>query len=1542
MLLAVVVVFSALPMTYFASTGISTEAGFDGDITLSDDANSYVATMSVDLKGLDAFSGYNLIVDWSSMANHVKEIDYSANAAVLKSLRNGGSLNNAGDSAYADLSDAQRSVFYANSKKTPIENTDGIAEIEFTLNGTIPSGTYPVTVTIIDLTDGSNETVVHPKNQAEYLTATATLTVYNTDGTLSDNTSPVLYQIISELASAASTGSVSFSKTEAEAGETITVTLNPATSYELDKIMITDVTNSKTVNFTKISDTEYTFVMPAGNVQVQVSYKLAEVTIDSYDITIDSVKNGSVHTNGVTAADAGETVTIFVTPDAGYEVLSVQVIPAKGAAITVDGGSTKQDDAFLYTFEMPECSVTIKASFVEISGGTTVTDDVTAGCIKVKGTVLTSNNNPLANAVVTLEYVNGAYKGQEAARIVTGADGTFVLPEVSGDYTYTLKATYDTGIEKGVETRPGFTVYSQSINISANSNNPENKGELVSQTLTVTLYYDWDLNDDSTVERIYAGKDDTFLTDDDYYVTTVAGKTVYVYADENGNIQSDKAYYLWEVDKDGIKERVYVGGGFVAGTTNDYYMYDVDHNPNTDNIEVYIGKDCEPATSDDWYELDVNNDGKKETVYAGADGQIATADDWYISGDRTIYAGEDEIAGTADDWYLGDGDGHDDLEKIYLGRDRLPNTEDDYYQRDVNGDGELENIIAGADSTFNTADDYYVGTVDGKPVNVYPGETGNETDPYEFGLRNDHYDWKVGGKDVVVRVGDDKAAGTLDDEYDYTIKDDTDGQVEVVVIVGEDGVPGTADDYYMFDADNDGELEKVFVGADGIPGTADDYYDKDVNEDGNLERIYAGDDNTFATEDDHYFAIVNTPDGDKEVVPVYAGEDCKFSNPGADPTSDDWYPWDTNRDGEVKPDIYGSDTTDKVFIDGDSLAGTDDDYYFRDADKDGEDEKIFVGPDGMPHTPDDYYIKDVDGDGEDETVYAGDDGIIGTEDDYYLKDPDQDGEDEKIFIGPDAIPGTSDDWYEHDVDGDGEKEIVKAGEDGIIGTKGDNYDYDVDHDGEDETVYVGEDGIPGTEGDWYPYDADHDGEDEQVFVGPDGIPGTPDDYYIKDIDDDGEDEIIRAGEDGIIGTEDDEYDKDVDGDGEDETVYVGPDAIPGTEDDWYYPVITFNAGSGTVKGSSVYSVISSEITSLPSASRGGYTFNGWTASASSTTILTLEQILALRVDTTVYASYSAISYGGGGGGGCTHAKFHFMDNGEGSHDKVCDSCKATIQIKLPHVDEDENGKCDDCGACLHKNTHPEYKDDNAHDIVCDDCGETIGNSKHEHNKGECDCGYIKHIAYIVGKDDGLVHPTDDISRAEVAMIFYRLLDDSVREAYKTNNCKFADVPEDAWYRTAVATLANLGIVVGKSETEFDPSANITRAELATIAARFSSEVYTGESDMFTDIADSWAREFINRAAVKGWVQGSGDGTFRPTDNITRAEVMQLVNNVFDRSSLTLDSLMEGMIEWEDNIDTNAWYYLAVQEATNDHEAVKDENGHETWTAFYAEIIGEIG
>ena len=208
-----------------------------------------------------------------------------------------------------------------------------------------------------------------------------------------------------------------------------------------------------------------------------------------------------------------------------------------------------------------------------------------------------------------------------------------------------------------------------------------------------------------------------------------------------------------------------------------------------------------------------------------------------------------------------------------------------------------------------------------------------------------------------------------------------------------------------------------------------------------------------------------------------------------------------------------------------------------------------------------------------------------------------------------------------------------------------------------------------------------------------------------------------------------------------------------------------------------------------------------------------------------------------------------------------------------------------------------------------------------------------HYAYVVGYPDGMVYPQKNITRAEVATIFFRLLTDETREANMTKSNSYTDMKEGAWYTCAVSTLSKMGIIKGYEDGSFKPDASISRAEFAAIAARFDPD---GDKTpaTFSDVSSHWAKDEISIAANHGWIKGYEDGSFKPDQKITRAETMTLVNRVLKRLPETKDDLHKDMKTWPDNQNESAWFYLAVQEATNSHyQKLKKDGTHETWESM---------
>ncbi len=194
-----------------------------------------------------------------------------------------------------------------------------------------------------------------------------------------------------------------------------------------------------------------------------------------------------------------------------------------------------------------------------------------------------------------------------------------------------------------------------------------------------------------------------------------------------------------------------------------------------------------------------------------------------------------------------------------------------------------------------------------------------------------------------------------------------------------------------------------------------------------------------------------------------------------------------------------------------------------------------------------------------------------------------------------------------------------------------------------------------------------------------------------------------------------------------------------------------------------------------------------------------------------------------------------------------------------------------------------------------------------------------HYAYIVGYEDGTIKPENNITRAEVATIFFRLLTDNARARFWSSENSYTDVAAESWYNNAISTLSRMGIINGYEDGSFRPNAPITRAEFTAIATRFFD--YTARyAGAFNDVASgSWYADYVQAAVDMGLVDGYPDGGFHPNSYITRAEAVTIVNRVLNRvpheDHLLSTSVMN---TWPDN-RRGTWYYADMQEATNSHD-----------------------
>ena len=339
------------------------------------------------------------------------------------------------------------------------------------------------------------------------------------------------------------------------------------------------------------------------------------------------------------------------------------------------------------------------------------------------------------------------------------------------------------------------------------------------------------------------------------------------------------------------------------------------------------------------------------------------------------------------------------------------------------------------------------------------------------------------------------------------------------------------------------------------------------------------------------------------------------------------------------------------------------------------------------------------------------------------------------------------------------------------------------------------------------------------------------------------------------------------------------------------------------------------------ATHESYTFAGWFTDADCT--LSYEDGTVLNTDTILCGKWDKIatppsSGGGGGSHGTKYYILHYESNGGTKYeDEKYKKNTVVILDKIPkrvgytftgwYADQELTDKITKIKMTSDKTVYAGWK--------ATDVPETLNSDNH--------------FAYIVGYEDGTVRPNANISRAEVAAIFFRLLKDDVRDDNLTANSVFTDVAFGKWYNKSISTMAKIGIVKGRTADTFVPNAPITRAEFAAICSRFDRSNVEIKSD-FNDISGHWAENEIRRAASLGWIQGYTDGSFKPDQNITRAEAASMINRMLHRLPETVDDLLDGMIQWPDN-QPNDWYYINMQEATNSHDFKQKGEINEYWT-----------
>ena len=368
--------------------------------------------------------------------------------------------------------------------------------------------------------------------------------------------------------------------------------------------------------------------------------------------------------------------------------------------------------------------------------------------------------------------------------------------------------------------------------------------------------------------------------------------------------------------------------------------------------------------------------------------------------------------------------------------------------------------------------------------------------------------------------------------------------------------------------------------------------------------------------------------------------------------------------------------------------------------------------------------------------------------------------------------------------------------------------------------------------------------------------------------------------------------------------------------------VTFDANGGTVAPTSKTITKGSTLT-LPTPVLSGYSFDGWFTEKTGGTQVNAGA--TFDKDTTLYAHWTKKSSSGGGGSSSRDYDYtlRYVTNGGKSIASETKSKRWTKDYEDLPMPTRAGYRFDGWyyDSALKNEVTGDVKVNSR--TVTLYAGWT-GSSVPDSLNGE------DHFAYVQGYADGTVRPNTPVTRAQVATILFRLLDESVRKEYLTESNTFTDVAANYWANTAISTMANMGVFKGRTADRFDPNAPITRGEFAAVCARFDdSKVKTTET--YSDINGYWAANEILRAAALGWVQGYQDGSYRPNNSITRAQVVTMINRVLCRMPEENADLLKGMSSFTDCAEDD-WCYLAIQEATNSH-GYKTKSGsiHEKWT-----------
>ena len=399
-------------------------------------------------------------------------------------------------------------------------------------------------------------------------------------------------------------------------------------------------------------------------------------------------------------------------------------------------------------------------------------------------------------------------------------------------------------------------------------------------------------------------------------------------------------------------------------------------------------------------------------------------------------------------------------------------------------------------------------------------------------------------------------------------------------------------------------------------------------------------------------------------------------------------------------------------------------------------------------------------------------------------------------------------------------------------------------------------------------------------------------------------------------------------------------------------VFVWNDGSSKTETMSVTEGEALGDRMIADPARSGYTFTGWNTQQDGKGS-SFDNSTVITGPLTVYAQWSENSSGGGGDGFKTYyyyaiekidaqdghtlsgAKFGLYLDGN----QVATATSNRSGIALFRMDESDYRKITVGSELYYQElTAPagyilnsdkigiEKRDLTTSQTTAEKNAETVRNYQ---KNAPADLNGDDHVAYVHGYTDGTVKPSSNVTRAETAMMLYRLLTESRRNEIQTASNSFSDVSADDWYNESVSTMANGKYITGYPDGTFGGNKNITRAEFVAMLVRFIG--VQNENCCFTDVSrDHWAYGCIATATKAGWIGGYADGTFKPEQPITRAEAMTIINRVLNRGVNEKSELMNFRV-WPDN-DPSAWYYYEVIEASNEHEYTGSRPS-ENWTSL---------